>query len=125
MSAHSHDHHDHSHSHSHSHGSGKVLLFALIFTGAFAVVEVVAGLLANSLALLSDAGHMLTDSLSLAVGAVAAWLASRPASRQHSFGLQRAEVLGALINDGESESDHSAILKFVEGLAKVEVKSGG
>ncbi len=98
MSAHSHDHHDHSHSHSHSHGSGKVLLFALIFTGAFAVVEVVAGLLANSLALLSDAGHMLTDSLSLAVGAVAAWLASRPASRQHSFGLQRAEVLGALFN---------------------------
>ena len=100
MSAHQHGHHDHSHSHSHSHshGSGKVLLFALIFTGAFAVVEVVAGLLANSLALLSDAGHMLTDSLSLAVGAFAAWLASRPASRQHSFGLQRAEVLGALFN---------------------------
>ena len=100
MSAHQHGHHDHSHSHSHSHshGSGKVLLFALIFTGAFALVEVVAGLLANSLALLSDAGHMLTDSLSLAVGAFAAWLASRPASRQHSFGLQRAEVLGALFN---------------------------
>ena len=100
MSAHQHGHHDHSHSHSHSHshGSGKVLLFALIFTGAFALVEVVAGLLANSLALLSDAGHMLTDSLSLAVGAFAAWLASRPASRQRSFGLQRAEVLGALCN---------------------------
>ncbi|MEO1830690.1 MAG: cation diffusion facilitator family transporter [Pseudomonas sp.] len=100
MSAHQHDHpdHSHSHSHSHSHGSGKVLLFALIFTGAFAIVEAVAGVLANSLALLSDAGHMLTDSLSLAVGAVAAWLASRPASQRHSFGLQRAEVLGALIN---------------------------
>lgn len=98
MSAHQHDHPDHSHSHSHSHGSGKVLLFALIFTGAFAIVEAVAGVLANSLALLSDAGHMLTDSLSLAVGAVAAWLASRPASQRHSFGLQRAEVLGALIN---------------------------
>lgn len=106
MSAHQHGHHDHSHSHSHSHspshshgsGSGKVLLFALIFTGAFAIVEAVVGVLANSLALLSDAGHMLTDSLSLAVGAVAAWLASRPASQRHSFGLQRAEVLGALIN---------------------------
>ena len=106
MSAHQHDHPDHSHSHSHSHihshshshGSGKVLLFALIFTGAFAIVEAVVGVLANSLALLSDAGHMLTDSLSLAVGAVAAWLASRPASQRHSFGLQRAEVLGALIN---------------------------
>lgn len=100
MSAHQHDHpdHSHSHSHSHSHGSGKVLLFALIFTGAFAIVEAVVGVLANSLALLSDAGHMLTDSLSLAVGAVAAWLASRPASQRHSFGLQRAEVLGALIN---------------------------
>ncbi|GGD01567.1 cation diffusion facilitator family transporter [Halopseudomonas salina] len=96
MSEHSHD-HGHAH-HNHNHGTGKTLLFALVFTTAFAIVEVFAGLMANSLALLSDAGHMLTDSLSLAVGAFSAWLANKPASRRHSFGLQRAEVLGALFN---------------------------
>ncbi|MEH6670321.1 cation diffusion facilitator family transporter [Halopseudomonas sp.] len=96
---HQHDHpHGHDHNHGHSHGSGKTLLFALVFTTGFAFVEVFAGLMANSLALLSDAGHMLTDSLSLAVGAFSAWLANKPASRRHSFGLQRAEVLGALFN---------------------------
>lgn len=84
--------------HHHHHGSGRVLLWSLVFTTAFAVVELVGGLLANSLALLSDAGHMLTDSSALAIGAIASWLAVRPASARHSFGLQRAEVLGALIN---------------------------
>ncbi len=92
------DNHSHSHSHSHNHGTGKALVFALLFTTGFAAVEVVGGLLADSLALLSDAGHMLTDSLSLGVGAFAAWLANKPTSRKHSFGLQRAEVLGALFN---------------------------
>ncbi|RUR30351.1 cation transporter [Vreelandella andesensis] len=84
--------------HNHSHGGGKTLLIALVFTTGFAAVEVFGGLIANSLALLSDAGHMLTDSLSLGVGAFAAWLVKKPASRQHSFGLKRAEVLGALFN---------------------------
>ncbi|MDT0618370.1 cation diffusion facilitator family transporter [Salinisphaera sp. P385] len=84
--------------HNHSHGSGKTLAFALVFTTGFAIVELVGGLWSGSLALLSDAGHMLTDSLSLGVGAFAAWLATKPASRKHSFGLQRAEVLGALFN---------------------------
>src|SRR5699024_9347665 len=98
-----HDHSDHSHDHAHhglghSHGSGRVLLYSLLFTAAFALVEALGGWWAHSLALLSDAGHMLTDSSSLAIGALAAWLALRPASRWHSFGLQRAEVLGALIN---------------------------
>ncbi len=90
--------HSHSHSHSHSHGGGKTLVFALVFTTAFAAVEVFVGLMADSLALLSDAGHMFTDSLSLGIGAFAAWLAKKPASRQHSFGLKRAEMLGALVN---------------------------
>lgn len=84
--------------HHHHHGSGRVLLWSLVFTTAFAAVELVGGLLANSLALLSDAGHMLTDSSALAIGAAAAWLATRPASQRHSFGLQRTEVLGALVN---------------------------
>ena len=99
MSRHAHSHHtDHHAAHNHSHGGGSTLLFALIFTTGFAAVEVIAGVMASSLALLSDAGHMFTDSLSLAVGAFSAWLAGKPASRAHSFGLQRAEVLGALFN---------------------------
>ncbi|MGB7756092.1 MAG: cation diffusion facilitator family transporter [Salinisphaera sp.] len=105
--AHTHDHenhhgHDHDHDHGglggHHHGSGKALVFSLCFTFAFAIVEVVGGWLSGSLALLSDAGHMFTDTSSLAIGAFAAWLSRRPASNAHSFGLQRAEVLGALVN---------------------------
>lgn len=88
----------HEHNHNHGAGSGKVLILALVCTTAFAAVEVVGGLWAGSLALLSDAGHMITDSSSLGIGAFAAWLATRPATRKHSFGLQRAEVLGALVN---------------------------
>ncbi|MES1924431.1 cation diffusion facilitator family transporter [Salinisphaera sp. T31B1] len=100
---HAHDHdHDHDHGglggHHHHGGSGRVLVFSLCLTLAFAFVEAVGGWWADSLALMSDAGHMFTDSSSLAIGAVAAWMAKRPASRVHSFGLQRAEVLGALIN---------------------------
>ncbi|MES1937345.1 cation diffusion facilitator family transporter [Salinisphaera hydrothermalis C27AD] len=100
---HDHDHgggHDHDHGLGghHHHGSGKVLVFSLCFTFGFAIVEVVGGWLSGSLALLSDAGHMFTDTSSLAIGAFAAWLSRRPASKSHSFGLQRAEVLGALVN---------------------------
>lgn len=96
MSDHSHDHgHD---SHGHSHGTGRALLLSLCFTAAFAAVEIIGGWASGSLALLSDAGHMLTDSSSLAIGAFAAWLSQRPPSRWHSFGFQRAEVLGALVN---------------------------
>ncbi|MDN5863382.1 MAG: cation diffusion facilitator family transporter [Salinisphaera sp.] len=86
------------HHHGHGHGGGRTLLLGLAFTAAFAVIEAAGGWFAGSLALLADAGHMLTDSSALAIGALAAWLALLPASRRHSFGLQRAEVLGALVN---------------------------
>lgn len=84
--------------HDHTPSSTKTLLIALVVTTAFAVVEAVTGWLANSLALIGDAGHMLTDSLSLAVGALAAWAAQRPATARMSYGWQRTEVLGALFN---------------------------
>jgi len=58
----------------------------------------VAGWLANSLALMGDAGHMITDSFALGIAAVAAWLANRGATRTHSFGLGRVEFLAALLN---------------------------
>jgi cobalt-zinc-cadmium efflux system protein len=94
--------HDHSgdnetHNHPHSHGH-HAFGWALIFTLGFAFVEVAAGFLSNSLALVSDAGHMLTDSFSLGLAAFAAWLSRRPPSARHSYGLARAEVVAALIN---------------------------
>jgi len=101
---HDYDGHEHAHDHGglgghhHHGGTGKVLIFSLLLTLSFAFVEAIGGWWASSLALMSDAGHMFTDSSSLAIGAFAAWMAKRPVSRMHSFGLQRAEVLGALIN---------------------------
>lgn len=94
--------HDHSgdnvgHHHPHSHGH-HTFGWALLFTLGFAAVEAIVGLAANSLALVADAGHMLTDSLSLGLAAFAAWLSRRPPSASHSYGLARAEVVAALIN---------------------------
>lgn len=70
----------------------------MIITLGFAFVEVIAGYLSGSLALMSDAGHMLTDSTSLALGAIAAWIANKPMTRKLTYGFGRAEVLAALIN---------------------------
>ena len=108
MSEHQHDvgkEHDHDHSHGHEHehahthsAAGKTLLIALVLTLGFSVVELFAGWRAGSLALLADAGHMVTDGASLGISALAAWLAARPPTRRHTYGLGRAEVLAALIN---------------------------
>lgn len=99
---HSHDHHDHAHGqHGHKHGRGapiKVLLFAVLLTALFAVIEAISGWWAHSLVLLSDAGHMGSDSLALGIAAFAAWVASKPPSDQHTYGLGRAEVIGAWIS---------------------------
>lgn len=95
---------EHAHNHSdglssgHHHGSGRVLFLSLCATLAFACVALVAGWYSGSLALLSDAGHMFADTSTLGIGVFAAWLARRPVSSKHSFGLQRAEVLGAAFN---------------------------
>lgn len=72
--------------------------YALLLTFGFAIIEAVAGHWADSLALLGDAGHMATDGLALAVAALAAWLALRPASARHSYGWGRMEVMAALLN---------------------------
>ena len=71
---------------------------AALLTIAFAVVEGVGGWWTGSLALLSDAGHMLTDGAALGLGALAAWMARRPPSQRHSYGLGRAEIVAALVN---------------------------
>ena len=108
MAAHNHAHsaHDHGHGHGahhvHAHasyegGNGKLIL-ALLLTLSFTGVEALAGWWSGSLALLSDAAHMFTDSSALGLAAAAAWLARRPPSIRHSYGLVRAEVLAALFN---------------------------
>lgn len=89
---------DHIHHHVGHDQGGSPLIKALLFTLAFAVVEAVAGVWSGSLALLSDAGHMLTDSLALGLAALAAWLARKPPSRRHTYGLVRLEVFAAVIN---------------------------
>jgi len=104
----SHD-HDHSHSseegHGHSHGAGahrgtdrRALLIAAGLTTTFMVVEAVGGLVTGSLALLADAGHMLSDSFSLFLALGAVMLAARPATSKRTFGFNRAEILAALVN---------------------------
>ena len=95
-----------SHGHSHSHGSVRAgerykgrLAAAFAVLATFMVVEVVGGFLSHSLALLSDAGHMLTDVLGLGMALAAIQLASRASARPHrTFGLYRLEILAALAN---------------------------
>ena len=83
----------------HAHGSArKALAIALALVLGYAGVEVVVGLAADSIALLADAAHMLSDALALGLALFAAWLAQRPATPERSFGWRRAEVLAALAN---------------------------
>src|SRR5262245_24656297 len=90
--------HSHGHEHSRRRADRRALGFALALISCFLVVEVVVGLLADSLAVLADAGHMLADAGSLVLALFAAWLAGRPPTPQRSFGYRRAEILAALAN---------------------------
>ena len=102
---HSHD-RGHAHDHSHAHGAGafanaestRRLAFALVITALFLVAEVVGGWLSNSLALLADAGHMLTDVGALALSLFVAWFSRQPATPRKTYGYLRWEILAALIN---------------------------
>jgi cobalt-zinc-cadmium efflux system protein len=87
--------------HNHDHGSGadrRALTIAFVLLVAFMAAEVAAGIVAGSLALLADAGHMLTDAAALAAALVALRLASRPPRGPWTFGLRRAEILAAQAN---------------------------
>ncbi len=76
----------------------RALWAALLLTGCFAAIEASAGFLAGSLALISDAGHMVTDSASFVVALIAAAVALRPPSQRATYGYARAEVLAAFVN---------------------------
>src|SRR5690606_34235037 len=105
-------HHGHGHSHSHGHAHGhaqghghgerqrnkKRLLLTLVLAASYMIAEVVGGLLSNSLALLADAGHMLSDVAALGLSLAALWIAERPPTAQRTFGYYRMEILAALVN---------------------------
>ena len=97
-----HDHagHDHSHGgHDHAaHASVRRLRIALALTATFLVVEVIGGFLSNSLALLADAGHMMTDVAALALSLFVAWFSRQPSTPQKSYGYLRWEILAAFLN---------------------------
>ena len=111
------------HTHEHEHGthgregSRRALAVVLALTASFTVVEVVGGFLTGSLALLADAGHMLSDNLSLGLALFAAWLAGKPATPERSFGYRRAEILAALANGVALVA--ISIWVFVEALSRL------
>jgi len=95
-----HSHHAHDHAHDHVHGAKSTTLLALAFalTFGFMLVEVIGGLWASSLALLADAGHMMTDAAALALAWAASRIAARPADARRSFGYQRTRVIATFVN---------------------------
>lgn len=88
----------HSHKHDAPASSRRALTVALLLTATFLVVEAVGGVITGSLALVSDAGHMLSDAAALALSLLAVWLASRPHTHRRTYGYHRAEILAALAN---------------------------
>lgn len=110
MALHKHQHnHDHDNGHSHAgrghghhhhgiHLPHTVLSLALIIIFTFAIIEAIGGWLSGSLALLGDAGHMISDVLALGIAGFAAWVALKPPSKKHSYGYGRAEIIAAWVS---------------------------
>src|SRR5688500_5107695 len=100
MSAHSNAHqHGHAHAHGHCHGADQpAFIAALAVTLGYAGIELAGGIWSGSLALASDAGHMLSYAHALGLAAIAAWISRRQPGLKHSYGIARAEVIGATLN---------------------------
>lgn len=114
MGEHHHHNHSHSHhSHSHQHGAGnynRAFLISVVLNSGFVVIEVVYGILANSLSLLADAGHNFSDVLGLLLVWGASVLSRRRPTARHTYGLRRSSILAALVNA-------SALLLVSGGIA--------
>lgn len=113
--AHSHAGNDHGHDHT-AGANSRMLAWALALTSIFLVAEVVAGFVFNSLALLSDAAHMMTDVAALAIALLAIRVGNRPADERRTFGYKRLEVLAAAFNAVLLFA--VAIYVFVEALGR-------
>jgi len=90
--------HDHGHHHHTHHANKKTLLIAFIIIFSYMIIELIGGILTNSLALLSDAGHMLSDAVSLGIGLLAFTLGEKAANYQKTYGYKRFEILAAFFN---------------------------
>jgi cobalt-zinc-cadmium efflux system protein len=88
----------HHHHHHHRSDDSRLMVIALVINVAMLVAGIVGGIVFNSLALLADAGHVLTDVGAIALALFAAWLAARPSGPQLTFGYRRSEIFAALIN---------------------------
>ncbi|MFN0218239.1 MAG: cation diffusion facilitator family transporter [Hyphomicrobium sp.] len=86
------------HQHGHGGSNKRALTLALALTGTFLIIEVIAGIWTGSLALISDAAHMMTDTAGLAIALAAIKIGERPADDRRTFGYQRFEILAATFN---------------------------
>jgi cobalt-zinc-cadmium efflux system protein len=109
--------HNHGHRHDHRAGSRRRLTMTLVLAAGYMVAEVVGGLLTNSLALLADAGHMLSDVGALGLSLFAVWVAERPPTPRRTYGYYRAEILAALVNGATLIA--VSILIFVEAFHRL------
>src|SRR5690606_37012712 len=100
MPPHHHHDHDHAHGHVHAHAAGanrRRLMLTLLLAAAYMLAEVIVGVWTISLALLVDAGHMLTAVAALGLSLFAAWIAERPVTSKRTYGYYRAEILAAIV----------------------------
>jgi cobalt-zinc-cadmium efflux system protein len=118
-----HGHHHHGqHHHGHAHGSAaarnrKSLVVVLCLAATYMVVQVVGAIYTNSLALLADAGHLLSDVGAIALSLFAIWIAQKPATPRHTYGYYRTEILAALVNGAALIA--ISILIFIEAYRRL------
>lgn len=109
--------HDHGHQHDRRAGSRRRLTWTLALAAGYTVAEIVGGLLTNSLALLADAGHMLSDVAALGLSLFAIWVAARPPTPRRTYGYYRAEILAAMANGATLIA--VSVLIFVEAYHRL------
>lgn len=123
MTGHGHDHggrgggHGHTHTHGPPTANRRRLGIVLGLSTAYLLAEVIGGLVANSLALLADAGHMLSDVAALALSLFAVWMAQRPATPRRTYGYYRTEILAALANGATLVA--VSLYIFIEAVARL------
>lgn len=109
---------NHNHAHArHAAGNRRRLFLTLLLAAGYMVAEIVGGLLTNSLALLADAGHMLSDTAALGLSLFAVWIAERPPTPQRTWGYYRVEILAALANGAALVAVSTFI--FVEAYRRI------
>jgi cobalt-zinc-cadmium efflux system protein len=111
-------HHHHHDPTTHRATNRKRLTITLLLAGGYMFAEIVGGIISNSLALLADAAHMLSDVAALALSLFAVWIAERPASSQRTYGFYRVEILAALLNGAALIA--IAVYIFVEAYQRLQ-----